>query len=384
LIRDGVPAVSSELEVEYAVPIHVPMVDVHTIGAGGGSIAFINEAGMLQVGPRSAGAMPGPICYGRGGQEVTIADANLLLGRLNPEALLSVTDPVRMQDIASAFAQQIGDPLGMNAVAAAAAVLRIANDRMAGALRMVSLSRGHDPRDFALFAFGGAGPLHAVELASELGIPKVLIPARPGITNALGCMVADLRHDYVRTINTPLSALDTEVVHQALAQQEADGRAMLARENVDIEAVRIIRSADMQFQGQSHLLNIPLKSAEPTLESLHQLFEQAYWDRFEVSLPEIHPVLVNLHTAVLGRRPSIDLASLAQPHSVAQTVKTRAVWFANGETQTPIFRREHLASGQTLEGPAIIEQLDTTTVLPPRSHTLVDPSGNLIVSVEAS
>ena len=384
LIRDGVPAVSSELEVEYAVPIHVPMVDVHTIGAGGGSIAFINEAGMLQVGPRSAGAMPGPICYGRGGQEVTIADANLLLGRLNPDALLSVTDPVRMQDIADAFAQQIGDPLGMNAVDSAAAVLRIANDRMAGALRMVSLSRGHDPRDFALFAFGGAGPLHAAELASELGIPKVLIPARPGITNALGCMVADLRHDYVRTINTPLTALDAQLVHQALAQQEADGRAMLARENVDIEAVRIIRSADMQFQGQSHLLSIPLDSIEPTLESLHELFEQAYWDRFEVALPEIRPVLVNLHTAVLGRRPSVDLASLAQAHAVGESMKTRKVWFADGETQTPILRREHLTPGQSLAGPAIIEQLDTTTVLPPRSQTLVDPSGNLIVSVEAA
>ena len=154
LIRDGIPAVSSELEVEYAVPIHVPMVDVHTIGAGGGSIAFINEAGMLQVGPRSAGAQPGPICYGRGGAEVTIADANLLLGRLNPDALLSVSNPVSVTDIEGAFAEQIGAPLGLSARDAASAVVRMANDKMAGALRMVSLSRGHDPRDFALLAWG--------------------------------------------------------------------------------------------------------------------------------------------------------------------------------------------------------------------------------------
>ena len=223
LIRNGVPAVSSELEVEYAVPIHVPMVDVHTIGAGGGSIAFVNEAGLLQVGPQSAGATPGPICFGRGGERVTITDANLLLGRLNPQTLLSVERPVPLDDIAARFDEQLGRPLGLGAEEAAAAVLRIANDRMAGALRMVSLSRGHDPRDFALFAFGGAGPLHAAELARELGIPRVIVPARPGITNALGCMVADLRHDYVRTINTPLAALDIRTVHETLPGRPGRG-----------------------------------------------------------------------------------------------------------------------------------------------------------------
>ena len=216
---------SFELEVEYAVPIHVPMVDVHTIGAGGGSVAFVNEAGLLQVGPVSAGAAPGPICFGRGGERVTITDANLLLGRLNPHTLLSVERPVPLDSIASRFDEQIGTPLGLGAEEAAAAVLRIANDRMAGALRMVSLSRGHDPRDFALFAFGGAGPLHAADLARELGIPKVVVPARPGITNALGCMVADLRHDFVRTVNTPLAALDARTVHETLAEQIRRGCA---------------------------------------------------------------------------------------------------------------------------------------------------------------
>ncbi|MBL8671064.1 MAG: hydantoinase/oxoprolinase family protein, partial [Alphaproteobacteria bacterium] len=177
LIEDGLPQVSAELEIEYAMPIHVPMVDVHTIGAGGGSIAFINEGGLLQVGPESAGASPGPICYGRGGKRPTITDANLALGRLNPAKLLSVDSPVAMASLHAALVEQCGQHLGLDAEQTAAAIVRVANDKMAGAVRMVSLARGHDPRDFVLFAFGGAGPLHAVALARELGIPKVLVPA---------------------------------------------------------------------------------------------------------------------------------------------------------------------------------------------------------------
>ena len=427
LVRDGVPAVSSELEVEHAVPIHVPMVDVHTIGAGGGSIAFVNEAGLLQVGPESAGAAPGPICFGRGGERVTITDANLLLGRLNPNTLLSVERPVPLDSIASRFDEQIGTPLGLDAEGAAAAVLRIANDRMAGALRMVSLSRGHDPRDFALFAFGGAGPLHAAELAHELGIPRVIVPARPGITNALGCMVADLRHDFVRTVNTPLAALDVRTVHETLAEQIRRGREMLGRERVQFDAVHVIHSADMQFQGQSHILSVPLDTATPTREELQALFERAYWKRFEVELPEIRAVLVNLHTAVLGRRPGIELAALAgggdtgnedetmerrpagatpalpapEPESEPssdrvrersraaardtnrEAAERRTVRFAAERRETPILRRESLGPGSTLDGPVIVEQLDTTTVLPPGFHAETDDSGNLIIDVPA-
>ena len=384
LVRDGVPAVSSELEVEYAVPIHVPMVDVHTIGAGGGSIAFVDEAGLLQVGPQSAGATPGPVCFGRGGERVTITDANLLLGRLNPRTLLSVKSPVPLDAIASRFDEQIGAPLGLGAEEAAAAVLRIANDRMAGALRMVSLSRGHDPRDFALFAFGGAGPLHAAELARELGIPRVIVPARPGITNALGCMVADLRHDYVRTVNTPLPTLDVATVHETLAEQTRQGREMLARERVRFDSVQVIHGADMQFQGQSHILGVPLATATPGIEELRRLFERAYWKRFEVELPEIRPVLVNLHTAVLGRRPGIDLAALADGHGAGRELRAeRAVRFLDSRHRTPILRRESLPPGTTLEGPAIIAQLDTTTVLPPDFQAGVDAAGNLIIEVPA-
>ena len=382
LIMGGVPQVSSELELEYAMPIHVPMVDVHTIGAGGGSLASVNGAGLLQVGPESAGANPGPICYGRGGTQPTITDANLLLGRLNPEALLAVDRPVSLDDIRRVFARELGETLGLDAEGAAAAVLRIANDHMAGALRLVSLSRGHDPRDFALFAFGGAGPLHASALAKELGIPRVLVPARPGITNALGCLAADVRHDYVNTVNSPVPALDMEAVRKILEAQIADGKATIEREGVAIEGITVIHSADMQFQGQSHILTVPLAGSAVTRDALQQAFEAAYWARFEVELPEIRAVLVNLNTAVIGRRQGVPLEALADAGGEAGApAGLRRVWFAGGWRETPIYRRNQLPPGTTFEGPAIVEQLDTTIVVEPGDRVEADALGNLILRI---
>jgi N-methylhydantoinase A len=383
LIRDGIPQVSSELELEYAMPIHVPMVDVHTIGAGGGSIARVDEAGLLQVGPASAGAMPGPICYGRGGADPTITDANLALGRLNPETLLSIDNPVTLETLHGAIGDQIGAPLGLDAEGAAAAIIQIANTRMAGALRMVSLARGHDPRDFALFAFGGAGPLHAVALARELGIPKVLIPARPGITNAIGCVVADLRHDYVNTINMPVDALDMDEVKQLIAAQMEKGRETIEGEGVKVEDLRYVHDADMQFQGQSHIMTVSIPGPDVTREELRTLFEAAYWERFAVELPEIRPVLVNLHSAVIGKRAQADVSALAASGGGArpESTATRRVWFAQGWQDTPIYRRADIGAGALIEGPAIVEQMDTTIVIEPGCAAEADELGNLIVSV---
>ncbi len=385
LIKDGVPTVSAELEIEYAMPIHVPMVDVHTIGAGGGSIAFISEAGMLQVGPRSAGAMPGPICYGRGGTEPTITDANLLLGRLNPDKLLGVDNPVSLGHVKGIFEERVGRALGLDAVDAAAAILRIANDRMAGAIRMVSLAKGHDPRDFALFPFGGAGPLHAAALAKELGIPRLLIPMRPGITNALGCAAADLRHDYVNTINKPLPSLDVALVQSTLEAQVAEGRATLAREGVAVEGVKLLHFADMQFQGQSHILTVPLAGTSVSREDLQARFDAAYFERFGVELPEIRAVLVNLHTAVIGLRKRFDLAVLGRSDRASTLTGAkngvREVWFDGGFRATPVFQREKLPANAAFDGPAIIEQLDCTTVIEPGNRVKLDALGNLIVEI---
>ncbi|MBP5856610.1 hydantoinase/oxoprolinase family protein [Marivibrio halodurans] len=388
LIKDGVPQVSNELEIEYAMPVHVPMVDVHTIGAGGGSIAAIDEGGLLRVGPESAGATPGPICYGRGGEAPTITDANLVLGRLDAQALLAVDNPVGIEDVRAAIATRLGAPLGLSWEEAAGAILRIANDKMAGAVRMVSLSRGHDPRDFALFPFGGAGPLHAAAIARELGIPSLLVPARPGITNALGCVVADVRHDYVQTINEPLDKVDMDLVHRTLADQIAAGRETIAREGVSVEDIRIVHGADMQFVGQSHLLSVPLAEAGVDRGTLQDAFEWVYWERFEVALPEIKANLVNLHTAVIGKRPAVDLSNLIDEERAADLdgarLGRRSVWFeGEGWVDTPRYARGKLAAGFEIEGPAIVEQLDTTVLIEPGMRAVVDVLGNLEIRIEA-
>ncbi len=385
LIENAVPQVSGELELEYAMPIHVPMVDVHTIGAGGGSIAAIDSAGMLRVGPESAGARPGPICYGRGGSEPTITDANLILGRLNPDKLLGVDHPVTLDHVRGLIAGKIGKPLGLDAEAAAAAILRIANDRMAGAMRLVSLSRGHDPRDFALFAFGGAGPLHATALARELAIPTVLVPARPGITNALGCVVADLRHDYVRTVNKPLSAIDDATVARIYAEQSAEGEATIGREGVPVRELRRVHTADMQFQGQSHILSVGVDRPDIGVAGLHEAFAAAYDRRFGIELAEIPPVLVNLHTAVIGVRPEISLGALAAteraPTLAAAQMGERRVWFTDGWHVTPVYARDRLPLDAVFKGPAILEQLDCTTVVEPGDKVRQDKLGNLLITV---
>ncbi|ASM74966.1 MULTISPECIES: hydantoinase/oxoprolinase family protein [Roseobacteraceae] len=385
MIRGADPAVSHEIEIEYAMPIHVPMVDVRTVGAGGGSIARVNAAGLLQVGPDSAGSTPGPICYGKGGEEPTISDANMLLGRMDPGKLNTIAGDVSIDMIRGIFADKLGDPLGLDAVQAASAVLRIATAKMADAVRMVSISLGEDPRDFALFAFGGAGPLHACAIARELGVPRVLVPARPGITNALGCIVADLRHDFVQTVNTPLDLCDIDEVHAAFSRQIDDGKAAIGRERVEIAELRVMHSVDMQFIGQTHLLRVPLPDATPDRAVLQSLFEEAYFRRFQVSLPEIRPALVNVNTSVIGRRAEVDLSLLIDKDQRRATLAeaqtgTRPVWF-DGWIDTPVYWRDHLPADAQLVGPVIVEQMDCTLVMEPDDTATQDADGNLIVTL---
>lgn len=386
LIRNAEPAVSNEIEIEYAMPIHVPMVAVHTVGAGGGSIARVDAAGLIQIGPESAGANPGPICYGRGGTEPTITDANLVLGRLAPKKLLAVDNPVTVERVTSVFEDKIGKRSGLSGVEAAGAVLRLGNMKMAGAIRMVSVSRGHDPRDFALFAFGGAGPLHATALARELGLPRVLVPARPGITNALGCVVADLRHDFVNTVNQPVKLLDETTLREVLERHRNEGEALIAKEAVKPDAIRVTHSADMQFVGQTHIINVPLPSSSVSRETLQELFEKAYFARFKVELPEIRANLVNLNTSVTGVRPQIDLSRLIDPAGRAATLEEarreiRPVWYNGHWHDTPVYAREKLPLDAVIDGPAILEQMDATTVLEPGDHARSDADGNIIIDI---
>jgi N-methylhydantoinase A len=385
VIRGGRPALTADKEMGYGLPVRVPMIDIHTIGAGGGSIARVNSGGILQVGPESAGADPGSICYGRGGEEPTITDANLLLGRLNPAGLLGVDVAAQLDRIREIFDKKIGAHLGLDPDQVASAIVRVANDKMAGAIRMVSLQRGHDPRDFILFAFGGAGPLHAVALARELGLPRVLVPARPGITSALGCLVADVRHDFVKTVNQPVLQLEVGAARRVLAAQMEDGRRLLASEGVEIETVSVVHEADMQFVGQTHVLTVPIPRTDFEREDLTRAFERAYWERFEVELREMRAQVVSLRTAVIGRRRPVSLDGLlaleAGPEGAPPPAARRRAWFEGAWHDTPVYRREQLGVGVELEGPAIVEQLDTTTVIEPGDRVRVDRLGNLEITV---
>ena len=386
LIRDSEPPVSNEIEIEYAMPIHVPMVDVRTVGAGGGSIARVNDAGLLEVGPESAGSFPGPICYGRGGSEPTISDANLLLGRLDPSRLNSVQGDISLAHIEEIFAAKLGGALGIDPTEVAEAVIRLANVKMAGAIRMVSVSLGHDPRDFALFAFGGAGPLHASALARELGVPRVLIPARPGMTNALGCVIADFRHDFVTTLNKPLDHLDPNDIADVLRAQAAEGAALIEKERTEVEDVRCIYSVDMQFIGQTHLLRVPLDGPVITREDLQARFEEVYYRRFHVRLPEIRASVINANTSVIGHRADVDLSRLIDPSERKSTpdearTGARKVRFDGTWHETPIYRREYLPEGFRMVGPAVIEQMDTTILLEPGDQAEGIVDGNIMITL---
>ena len=385
LIRDGRPAVSNEKDLAYSVPLHLSLVDIHTIGSGGGSIARVDASGLLRVGPDSAGASPGPICYGRGGAAPTVTDANAVLGRIDTTSLAGDLAPADLEQVRARIVETIGKPLGLNAEDAAAAILAVADNQMANAARMVSIEKGHDPREFVLFAFGGAGPMHAAAIARELGIPKVLVPRFPGITSALGCVLADVRHDYVRSLHRTLADVDPELGQSVLDEQAAQGRALIESEGVAVTAIDVVHEADMLYRGQSHVFRVPVTGPGFDPERIRATFAEHYQRRFDIALPEMVPMLVNLRTTVIGRRETFDLASLASAQDSAGTndprTGARPVRF-NGEWhETSVYDRAALAPGATIEGPAIIEQLDATVPIEPGVVAEVDGFGNLLIPV---
>ena len=383
VIVDGAPTITRERDIDYSIPLRIPMIDIHTIGAGGGSLARITAGGMLQVGPHSAGADPGPICYGRGGREPTVTDANLVLGRINPARINGVDAPVDVGAVKSVIGTKIGAPLGLDAVAAAAGIVEVANQAMADAIRYMSIERGFDPRDFAIFAFGGAGPLHAAALARALGVPKILVPRYPGITSALGCVLADVRHDYGLTVNRPLDDVDGAWADDVLAQQSANGRALIEREEIAVTGVDFSHEADLLYQGQTHVMRMPVASPGFDAGQVRREFERLYRERFDVDLSQMRPVLAALRTAVIGRRDrAADATGQAVPrHSAPRASATRAVYVSGAWFDAPVFLREALGEGSEIVGPAIVEQLDTTTVLDVGDRARGDAFGNLIIDV---
>lgn len=383
LIRDGEAATAADKEIDYNVPLQVPVVDVHTIGSGGGSIAHVDAGGLLHVGPESAGSRPGPIAFGRGGERFTVTDANVLLGRL-PKELLATTAPADVAAIEAGARADVGDALGLSPEDAALAVLRVVNNAMAGAIRKVSLQRGHDPRRFALVSFGGAGPVHAVELARELDIPTTIVPLRPGIVSALGCVVANVRHDYTQTVNRNLAELEPGAVGEVLSEQAERGREELHDAYDDYASIEIRFEADLQYAGQTHVVAVSLPDVDCEPQALRERFEHAYAERYGLTNPELPVVLTNLRTIAIGARELGSLSEGATTDAATgspEPARRRRVRFAEGWVQDcPIHDRDALSPGHRFDGPAIVEQIDTTTVVPPGAHVQVDGHGNLLIS----
>ncbi len=384
LLANGQCRLASEAIV-HGYPIKAPMLDIHTVGAGGGSIAYVDSGGLLKVGPRSAGADPGPVCYARGNAEPTVTDANVVLQTLNPTHLLGGRMAVR-QDLARQAIGRIADRLGMDVMATAQGILSVVTANMAKAIRVISVQRGYDPRDYTLMAFGGAGPLHAARLAKELDIGRILVPRNPGILCAMGLLLTDLRADFATTRLTTLGAAAIPEMTSAFAQLSRQAEAWFEAEHVGLDARRITRTVDMRYAGQNYELPVPVPTGPVTpalLDMLAQGFAEAH-ERMYGFVAEgetVQLVTFRVEAAGLVRKAAFQPHPDAGPSADAAIVGRRDVWLpeAGGFVSCPIYDRDKLRAGNRVAGPAIVEQMDATTVILPGMTGRVEPYLNLIL-----
>lgn len=386
LVLDGKPSMQAEQKIEFGVVVRTPMIEITTIGAGGGSIAWIDGAGFLQIGPESAGSFPGPAAFGRGGTRPTVTDANIVLGRIDADDPIGAKGGhLDVEAAKRAIESEVAIPLGLDVYAAAEAILTVATSKMAGALRLISVERGHDPRDFALVPFGGAGPLHAAALIRECGIGNAVVPYYPGITSAIGCVAADAQFDFLRTVNQRLDQFDVDEGRRILEQFRSDGVALVEQSDVDIVEIEVAYQADMAYEGQTHTVLVDLNATAFTIEGIQSAFSRVYEREFSQTLANIPIRLQTLRATVKGVRPRLNLRSLVQtdghraPNVEPEPCKTRQVYFDGAFRDTPIYARRSLRLGDTISGPAIIEQSDTTTVVEPNMTCSVDEIGHLII-----
>jgi len=394
LIKDGAVETTSEYEVgsEGNVnrwihgtghPIRVPVIDLAEVSAGGGSIAWVDPGGSMRVGPRSAGAEPGPVCYGNGGTEPTVTDCNLILGYLDPEAKLAGRLSIRADEARQAIALKLADPLGLDVEAAAAGVIAVVNNAMAEALRIVSVERGHDARAFSLVAFGGAGPMHAAELATALGIREVIIPPIPGGFSALGLVATDLKRDYVKTHYTALNAADPATVGAVYAEMEVSAYEMLRAAKVPESQWTLERGADLRYSRQAYELTIDAQTGPVTVETLSDLAAQ-FHDKHRLTYGHANPdeaiQLVNLRLTAIGKLESLDLRQVISENAAVKK-RSREVWFKGiGRVACTIYDRDGI--GDTITGPAVIEAIDTTIVVPPGWTASPNARGHINMEVQ--
>jgi N-methylhydantoinase A len=377
------PRSRSEMTLPNGVPVKLPNIEVVTIGAGGGSIAGVDAGGALGVGPESAGADPGPASYGRGGRSPTVTDAHLVLGRLSPEGLIGGELPLDLGLAREALAA-IARPLGTDLERAALGVLAVLEENMAGAIRQAAARNGDDLRDFVLVAGGGAGPLHAAAIVRALSMPAAVVPAYPGLLSALGLLGSHIRHDLVAPLLELADRLPDETLAETFTALEADGTDALERDGVPASDRRFERALDLRYLGQEHALRVPLVSGEESAEAVARFHEQ-HERTFGHAAPGVAVEAVAARSVALGLRP-VRQPQPSLPDAPAAPRGSREVVFdaEQGPLDTAIYSRAELARAQVLTGPAIVEQLDSTTVVPPGCTATVHASGALILTVDGA
>ncbi|OAV63093.1 hydantoinase/oxoprolinase family protein [Enteractinococcus helveticum] len=384
LVADGELRITQEWSVEYGHPIIFPSIEVKTIGAGGGSLAHIDIAGSLRNGPQSAGAAPGPACYDTGGDQPTNTDANLVLGRLGT----SLADGAKSLDkdlAAEAIQRVIAEPLGLTLEKAAESIIQVANANMADAVRIISIRRGHDPRDFALLAFGGAGALHGVDVARELNIPTVVVPPNPGVTSAMGCLLVDIQHDFSRQYTGLASEADTEELEANYRRVESEAAARLRHEGVSDDRVVLQRLVSMRYVGQWRSLVIPMGHSKDALNKAIEAFHEQHEREFAFRNDETPVELYQLQLHAVGKttKPNFQPTAITDG-GPGEPVERRSVYFDGQWHETPVYNRSGIPAGAKFTGPAIINQLDSTTVVPPETDAEVDEWLNIRIHIRRS
>ena len=390
LVENCKNTLSAQTNIGFGMTIRTPMIEITTIGAGGGSIAKVDSTNLLQVGPESAGSFPGPVCYGLGNDCPTVTDANVVLGRINADK--PIGGKLSRLDVKSAKAsieKQIAAPLGLDVMTAAEAIIKVANSKMAGAIRLVSIERGYDPQKFAAMPFGGGGALHVGALIREVGLRSAIIPRYPGINSALGCVIADMRHDFVQTVNGVLGVLDLKKLEQVMLSLARKGLDLLKNAGVSFKSTKVLFAMDMCYQGQTHTLDVSIPvnfneySIAINVKMILDAFEESYRTIYGQPLEGIPVRILNLRTSVLGLRPKFDLTLLAPADGVTledMRTDTRQVWFDGAWLETAIYDRLPLSIGVTVPGPAILEQPDSTIFIEPGLRGKVDRFGNLLIT----
>jgi len=390
LVEDGRPALAAQTSIDFGMVVRAPMIEITTIGAGGGSIAWVDKGGLLNIGPESAGSTPGPVAYGRGNTRPTVTDANIALGRIDPDKPIGGIARLDVVAARAAIDAHVGKPLGLTTDAAAEAIVRVANSRMAGAIRLVSIERGHDPKHFAFMPFGGGGALHAGALMAEVGLGSAIVPRFPGVTSALGCVIADMRTDFVQTVNTMTDGADTAALASLMQTHSDAGQAQLDVAGVTFAGRAAEFALDMAYVGQTHTVAVALpvtreagRILPPTPQDISAAFERAYMATYGRLLPGGVTRILNLRSAITGIRPKFDLSAFApDPAATLEAARrgSRQAHLGGDWVETAIWDRLTLPLGAVVRGPAILEQPDTTIVVEPGLEGRVDAWGNLILS----